>query len=283
MNMFTIQAPKESPFRERYECFDMSSLFVFYTLELLNEIEPSLVIPAHGYQYARCHYNAEPSNDPSVWIKYANVYRQEIIKETRLNMITRIADLALGFLDSADFRKTICVGPVLYKMIESLDKSFDGYRLNPNIEAIDMTLRHLDISDTVRINGNDVFTGGELKEMFASFLSTCISPIADDEDLIRRTSPTAKKYFTSVLSILFRLFKTTTDPYWYLWEQTFTKQGEIANDIYEHWLVTVPVRTAEAVLMWSGQEIFTRKSLETPNQIWGTVDRYLLCLKRTAD
>lgn len=254
-------------------------LHAIYTILLLKEVNPSMVIPAHGYMYARLNKNVNKTEDKMLWSKYADLYKKEIETDIRMNCQRHITNLTLGILNTIGMTQQTSAGlpKDLYDSILKIDKKFYGYKQSPAFESILLSLRHMDVTEPDKEAREYMFTPHEICEMFNDILHECMRPIRDDKDLYDRTQINSIQYVTSILEIIYRIFSSNTTPYWYEWEQRHispTGNTHEYNNIRK-WINMVPVRTPEGILGLVGVERFTSKSIETPVEINGIVDRYL--------
>lgn len=252
-------------------------VFAMYSLELLRLIQCNLVTPAHAYTYAVLAHNVEKTNDKDMWNKYLNQYKTEIELNTATHVVQMIADLACGILTALPRINSAGLPINLYNQIKSCDKKFVGFVKNPNFESLELSLKHLDITETDKSEREHRFTLLEIREMFKEFLNECIRPIRNKQDLLERTSKTALWYFTTVLAIIYRIFSKQSIQYWYQWEQLFLQHN--CRSEYSTFVSMVPARTPEAVICWTGKENFSQKSIDVPLEINGVVDRYLTSLR----
>ena len=105
-------------------------LAAMYTCLLLREVKPDMVIPAHGYMYARLNKNVARTDDKRLWAKYADQYKKEVENEIRMNCHKHIHKLALGILNTIGTTNSTSAGlpKDLYDSILRIDKKFYGYK-----------------------------------------------------------------------------------------------------------------------------------------------------------
>lgn len=261
-----------------YDSYKQSFVYVMYALEILKNVRVDHVIPAHAYAYARMEHAVPKSSCPGEWNNYVTRHGNDVRYEIAKSCIALIHDLAKtilvfenGSLISAGFPKDI------YEQIRKLDKRFVGYQRSPQYEAVELALRHMDITEPDKTRP-DVFTLEEVRTEFSEFLNACIRSVKDDADLMERTTPTALAFFSTGLSILYRMFSKNVEPYWYLYDRMESDSLFISA---KEWVNTVPVRTFEAALCYSPHQRFVGASIERPVEADGVVDRYLKILHRS--
>lgn len=247
---------------------------VMYLLELIRAGKRAFVSPAHAYVYARVQYNEPQTRDHDVWNKYLNKYGAEIETTVATQMLNHIAELATAILNTQINQRSAGLPKDLYDSLLKCDKTFAGYKNNPIYESIELSLRHMDITESDKKAREHIFTIAEIAEMFSSCLTEFIRPVTSHEDLMERTTSNALLYTTTILSIIYRIFSKSRNQYWYDWEVKYKSDTCSCKDA-KSWINTVPVRTPEAVLGLTGREIFSCKSIEIPVEIDGPVDRYL--------
>ena len=248
---------------------------VMYLLEILRSCKRMFVSPAHAYVYARTQYNEPKTNDCDVWNKYLNKYGAEIETTVATQILNHIAELSMAILNTQITQKSAGLPKDLYDSLLKCDKTFVGYKHYPIYETIELSLRHMDITESDKTAREHIFTITEIAEMFFSCLTEFTRPVADHKDLMERTTPNALWYTTTILSIIYRIFSKSRNQYWYDWEVKYKSKEYGCNDSVRARVNTVPVRTPEAVLGLTGREIFSCKSIEIPVEIDGPVDRYL--------
>lgn len=254
-----------------------SYIKVMYLLELIRSCNRSFVSPAHAYFYARANYNEPKTNDCDQWNKYLSLYKGEIETVVATQIVNHIAELANAVLSARPNLMSAGLPKDLYDSILKCDKTFNGYKQYPIYESIELSLRHMDITESDKTVREHLFTLCEVTEMFSSVLAECIRPVSDHDDLLNRTTMNALQYTTTVLSIIFRIFSKSRNQYWYDWEVTYGDTTHRKSSAFS-WVNTVPVRTPEAVLGLTGSEVFSSKSIEAPVEINGVVDRYLFTI-----
>ncbi len=250
---------------------------VMYLLELLKACQCSLVSPAHAYFYARAQYNEPKTIDRDIWNKYLSQYRNEIETSVATHVIDHIAELSCAILGHRVTHRSIGLPKDIYDTILKCDKTFYGYVQSPVLESLELSLRHMDITEVDKAVREHIFTMDEVIEMFSSCLNEFVRPVLNADDLRNRTSPNALQYTTRILSIIYRLFSQCECSYIIKWDRLY---GEGSLDASrENWVQTVPVRTPEAVVCLTGNELFSGKSIEAPVEIFDVVDRYLHTLR----
>lgn len=253
-------------------------LFPIYSIELLRQINRGVVTPIHAYAHARMYHNALQSDCADAWNKYLQLYRFEIESMTAAQIVSMIYDLGMAILTCPPQVTSAGLPIDLYNLVKRCDKKFVGFVKYPTYETLELSLKHMDITETDKSTREHVFTMSEIQEMFGEFLAECVRPVRDDKDLMDRTAKTAISYYTVGLAIIYRLFFKGSDQYWYLWDLVYKNRYKRREDMGQ-FVSTVPLRTPEFVIGLTGRERFSRKSLEAPVEIHGIVDRYLYLLK----
>ena len=277
INMMDVTTRRIEDYRSALSGTKCSYIRVMYLLELIRSCNRSFVSPAHAYFYARVNYNEPKTNDCDRWNKYLSLYKSEIETTVATQIVNHIAEIANAILTARPNLKSAGLPKDLYDSLLKCDKTFSGYKQYPVYESIELSLRHMDITESDKTAREHIFTLAEITEMFSSILTECIRPVSGHDDLMNRTSVNALLYTTTVLSIICRIFSKSRNQYWYDWEVMYGADTP-AKERVSSWVNTVPVRTPEAVVGLTGSEVFLSKSIEAPVEINGVVDRYLFTI-----
>ena len=251
-------------------------LFALYTLELLKTIRKDNISPAHAYLYTVLTYGVSKTDDVRKWNEYLNKYRKEIELDLSFRIIQTISDLGNGILSAP---KALCTSGLpkdIYEFAKNITPSLNGYVLDNCYSTIELSFRQLDVTENEKAARSLMFILDELHNKFRLFLKDCTRPISSTSDLENRTSIHAIRYYTTILSIIYRLFSKLDRSYNLVFDHIYLNNSN--HNHIKTKVNTVPIREAEAILRWTGKESVGQQSVVKPMSLDSTVDRYLTLL-----
>lgn len=268
--------------------FGMSATaHVYSMLQILRSIDVRHVTPEHAYVHARLYKNApleKTDADRELRNKYLSLYKDEITDDIAKCALEVIMDLSNAILTSESHSKqTVGLIKPLYDQIKRTNWTFREYAINHDHESIMLSLRLVDLTEPESYVRADMFTFGEVIELFRPALLEFIRPVKDRNDLMHRTTKIALGYTSTILAIVYGMLHHLTKPYdKYLFdsEELYGAYSENRNMVVREvrLLERYPIRTPEGAFVFDPRTIRCSQSIERPVEIMGDVDLFLLRL-----